>query len=206
MTMVLWRLADPLLLASGSLTRRALLTSAGIPLDVEPPRVDERAIEGVAREAGADLGGVATALADAKALEVSGRRPGRLVLGADQTLDCEGATFHKPDDREEAGRQIAHLSGRTHVLHSAVALARDGELLARLRDDARLTMRALSPEAVALYLDLAGGAVTTSVGAYQLEGAGIHLFERIEGDHSTILGLPLLPVLAALREHGALAL
>jgi septum formation protein len=206
MTMALWRLPQPLLLASGSPTRRALLEGAGIPLDVEPPRVDERAVEGKARGEGADPAGVAGALAACKAVEVSRRHPGRLVLGADQTLACDGAAFHKPRDREEARGQIAGLSGRAHVLHSAVALARDGGIVARLREDARLTMRALPPEAIELYLDLAGDRVTTSVGAYQLEGAGIHLFERIDGDHSTILGLPLLPVLVALREQGALGL
>ncbi|KAA2237850.1 Maf family protein [Salinarimonas soli] len=202
----LWRLARPLLLASGSQTRRELLTSAAIPLEVAGPRVDERAIEAEARAAGADPAGVATVLAAAKALDVSRRHRDRLVLGADQTLACEGTALHKPRDREEARSQIAFLSGRTHSLHSAVALARDGVLVGQLRDDARLTLRALAPEAIELYLDLAGDRATASVGAYQLEGVGIHLFERVEGDHATILGLPLLPLLGLLRETGALAL
>jgi septum formation protein len=204
--MGLWRLDRPLLLASGSTTRRLLLESAGLDVEVLAPRVDERAVESEAREEGADLAAVAARLAAAKALDVSRRRPDRLVLGADQTLDLDGTSLHKPRDRAEARRQVEALSGRAHVLHSAVALARNGAVLAEIRDDARLTMRALSPEAIDLYLDLAGDRVTGSVGAYQLEGAGIHLFEGVEGDHSTILGLPLLPTLRALREAGTLGL
>jgi septum formation protein len=205
MTMGLWRLADPLLLASGSATRRALLESAALPVEVERPAVDERAIEAAARHAGAGSAAVARALAAAKALDVSTRRPGRLVLGADQTLDRDGTAFHKPECRAEAADQIRRLSGRAHTLHAAVALARDGAILAEIADAARLTMRPLSEEAIELYLDLAGDAVLASVGAYQVEGVGVHLFERIEGDHSTILGLPLLPTLAALRGLGALS-
>ncbi len=200
-----WRLPEPLLLASGSATRRGLLESAGLPVEVARPMVDERAVEAAARSQGADLAEVAARLAEAKALEVSRRAPGRLVLGADQTLDLGGQGLHKPRDRAEAHAQIERLSGRTHVLHSAVALARDGAVVAAFADEARLAMRQLGPAAIEAYLDLAGPAVTTSVGAYQLEGAGIHLFERVEGAHATILGLPLLPTLAALRGLGALA-
>jgi len=201
--MSLWRPAEPLVLASGSAARRALLEAAGLPLEVERPDVDERAIEaGVA-------GGPAEAaprLAAAKALAVSRRRPGRLVLGADQTLALDGAALHKPRDAEEARSQLARLAGRTHVLHAAAALARDGAVVAAFADEARLTMRPLSAGQIALYVALAGPAALGSVGAYQIEGLGAHLFDRVEGDHTTILGLPLRPTLRALRELGALAL
>ncbi len=204
--MTLWRLPQPLLLASGSVTRRRLLEDAGLPVVVLAPRFDERAVEAAARAEGADAAAVAARLAAAKALDVSRRRPDRLVLGADQTLACGDEAFHKPRDRAEAGRQVAALAGRVHALHSAVALARDGAVVAAISDDAHLAMRPLSAEAIEFYLRLAGDRATVSVGAYQLEGVGIHLFERVEGDHSTVLGLPLLPTLAALREAGALGL
>ena len=128
------------------------------------------------------------------------------MIGADQTLACEGSPFHKPADRAAAQEQLAALSGRTHVLHSAFAIAEHGAVVHEDVAEARMTMRALSADAVERYLDLAGEAALHSVGAYQVEGLGIHLFERIEGDHSTILGLPLLPLLTALRERGLLAL
>jgi septum formation protein len=198
----LWTAAEPLVLASTSATRRMLLESAGLPVETEAPDVDERAIDSET------LGGpqeIARRLAAEKALAVSRRRPGRLVLGADQALEVEGGVLHKPDDREAARRQIAQLSGRIHSLHSAFAIARDGTIVRGGLDSAHLTLRSLNEDAIVRYLDLAGEAVTRSVGAYQFEGAGIHLFERVEGDHSTILGLPLIPLLAALREMGLLA-
>ncbi len=198
----LWRGAGPLILASTSATRLKLLRAAGLDPATEAPGVDERALE-------AGLGGAARGLAGglarAKALAVSARRPGAFVIGADQTLEVEGEILHKPHERAAAAAQVARLAGRTHALHAAVALARDGAVLEAVDDTARLTVRPLGPDAIARYLDLAGDAVTRSVGAYQLEGAGIHLFERVEGDHSTVLGLPLLPLLAAMRRHGLLA-
>jgi len=195
----LWRGAEPLLLASTSATRRALLVDAGLPVETEAPGVDERALEADLPE-GAPPGAVARHLARAKALAVSRRRPDRLVIGADQTLDCAGERFHKPADAGEAAAQLARLAGRTHVLHSAAALARGGVVERDLAQDARLSLRPLSPDAIARYVALAGERATRSVGAYQVEGLGIHLFARIEGDHAAILGLPLLPLLAALRE------
>jgi septum formation protein len=133
-------------------------------------------------------------------------RPNYLVVGADQVLACEDEIFHKPASLADAERQIARLSGRTHMLHDGVAIARNGRIVAEFSDGAAMTMRALTPDAIRRYLALAGEDVLWSVGAYRLEGAGIHLFERVEGAHATVLGLPLLPLLAHLRRLGALDL
>jgi septum formation protein len=130
---------------------------------------------------------------------------GRLVVGADQTLALGRRRFDKPSDRAAARAQLRALAGRTHELHAAVAVARGRDVLFEDVGIARLTMRALSEESLDRYLDAAGAAVTATVGAYQLEGLGVHLFERIDGDHFTILGLPLLPLLAYLRAEGSLA-
>ncbi|CAO4150495.1 7-methyl-GTP pyrophosphatase [Methylorubrum aminovorans] len=198
----LWLAPAPLLLASASATRRDLLTGAGLPVETAPARIDERALEAEGGEiVPVDL---ARRLARAKAEEVAARHPGRIVIGADQVLECEGRIFHKPADLKAAHAHLARLQGRTHQLHSAVAILRDGRA-EDFVETARLTMRPLDAEAIDAYLRLAGVAVTTSVGAYQLEGLGIHLFERVEGDHSTILGLPLTPLLARLRGMGLLA-
>lgn len=196
-----WRPSEPLILASGSRTRRDLLASAGLPVEAVPAAIDERAVE---TEAG-DLSPTALALhlARAKAREVAARHPGRVVVGADQVLECDGAVLHKPADLSAAAGHLARLQGRTHALHSAVALVR-GAKEDGFVETARLTMRPLDAAGIEAYLGLAGAAVTTSVGAYQLEALGIHLFARIEGDHSTILGLPLLPLLARLRAMGLL--
>jgi septum formation protein len=201
--MSLWLAGEPLVLASKSPARQAVLRAAGVPFDVHPAQIDERAVE---RAAGAkEAGEVASLLARAKAAAVAAHMPGRLVLGADQTLALGDRRFSKPADRTAAREQLGALNGRTHALHSAVALVRDGQLLFSHVDVARLTMRALSEDFLARYLDAMGDAVTHSVGAYQLEGLGIHLFERIDGDHFTILGLPLLPLLTYLRRAGGLA-
>ena len=202
----LWREPAPLLLASTSPTRRALLEAVAIPVEAEAPGVDERAVEALPELAGASPAALAGRLAAEKALSISRRRPDRLVLGADQVLDLDGEVLHTPPDRAAAQAQIARLQGRTHRLTSAAALARGGSLLAAVTDEARLTMRALEGDAVARYVDLAGDAATRSVGAYQIEGLGLHLFERVEGQHATILGLPLLELLAVLRRLGTLGL
>lgn len=200
----LWTPALPLLLASGSPTRKALLEGAGLPVEVRAPKVDERAVE---REAGpmSPLQ-LARTLASAKAQAVAGQARDRIVVAADQVLALDDAVFHKSADLDEARTQLGRLSGRRHVLHSAVALAVPGRALEVFHDEARLTMRVLSPEAIALYLALAGhDRVTGTVGGYQLEGLGIHLFSAIEGAHDTILGLPLLPLLDRLRACNCLA-
>jgi septum formation protein len=200
----LWLGDAPLLLASGSTTRRDMLVAAGIPVEVVKPAIDERAVEKPLQEEGAPAEAIAAALACAKALAVSSLHPGRVVLGADQTLTCDGVSFHKPQDLAAASLQVATLAGRTHALHSAFVLALDGAPIVEGAQTARLTMRRLDPDFIAAYLAATGEAALTSVGAYQVEGLGAQLFETIEGDHFTILGLPLLSLLAALREHGLL--
>lgn len=201
----LWLAAEPLILASGSATRRDMLLAAGIPVEVVKPDIDERAVEKPLVDRGVPADQVAAALACAKALAVSRDHPGRLVLAADQTLTCDGVAFHKPADMVAAERQIIALAGRTHELHSAFVIARDGAPLAEELEAARLTMRPLHPEFIARYLAVAGNAALSSVGGYQIEGPGAQLFDRIEGDHFTILGLPLLAVLTALRDLDCLA-
>lgn len=201
--MSLWLAARPLVLASKSESRRAILQSAGIPINVVPAEIDERAIE--ARAGSGDAGEIAALLARAKATAVAAQMPGPLVVGADQTLVLGERLFTKPSDQAAARDQLKALRGKTHVLHAALAVARDGEIVFEYRDEARLTMRAFSDAFLDRYLDAAGHAVTASVGAYQVEGSGIHLFERIKGSHFTILGLPLLPLLDFLRGEGALA-
>jgi len=191
-----------LLLASASRTRRDLLKNAGGDFEVVPSTLDERAAEAPLLEAGAEPADLAIALAMAKASEVSDRRPGDLVIGADQVLELDGERLTKPADMEAARRQLLSLSGRTHQLHSAIAAARGGEIVWQHSETASLTMRKLEPAFVGRYLAAVGPDALTSVGAYQVEGRGIQLFERIDGDHSTILGLPLLPLLAFLRGEG----
>jgi septum formation protein len=201
--MALWLAAYPLVLASRSASRRALLQAAGIAVELHPADLDERSVE--ARAASADAGRIAAYLAGAKALAVAGQRAGRLVLGADQTLALDGKRFSKPSDRAAARAQLRALSGRTHRLHSAIAFAQDSSVLFEHVAEARLTMRRLSDRFIDLYLDAVGDAATTSVGGYQIEGQGIQLFERLDGDYFTILGLPLLPTLDFLRQRGCVA-
>jgi septum formation protein len=202
----LWTHPDKLLLASASATRLGLLVSAGLFVETQNSGIDERAVEEAAIHDSLDPPSLAGRLAAEKALAVSRRHPHRVVLGADQVLECDGEVFHKPADREAAHAQLKRLAGRRHSLHSAGVLAIGGQAVERFSETARLTLRPLTDEAIDLYLDLAGPDVLKSVGVYQLEGFGIHLFETVEGDHSTILGLPLLPLLAALRRLGCLAL
>ena len=201
--MSLWRLSDPLVLASSSGIRRAVLEAAGIPVEVRPAELDERALE--ARAAGASASEAALVLAHAKASAVAARMPGRIILGADQTLALETQRFSKPADRASARQQLLTLRGRTHDLNSAFAVVRDQDLLHGGAEVARLTMRAFSDEFLERYLDAAADAIMASVGGYQLERVGIHLFDKIEGDHFTILGLPLLPLLAFFRRQGFVA-
>ena len=201
--MTLWRGQFPLILASQSRARQMLLANAGIEFEAVPAEIDERAVQQASKlTAPAEI---AALLARAKALSVSAQKPGRFVVGADQTLALGMRLFSKAAGRAAAAEQLRALAGHSHELHSAVAMARDGEILFSDVSAARMTMRQLTGAEIEAYLDHAGEAVTSSVGAYQLEGLGVHLFERIEGDHFTILGLPLLRLFAFLRGEGLLS-
>jgi len=201
--MTIWLAKDPLILASRSRARQMLLASAGIPFKTIRADIDERAVQ---RDSGLLAPGeIAKLLAREKAAWVSSRKPGRYVVGADQTLALGRRLFSKPAGRAAAAEQLRLLAGNSHDLHSGFAVARDGKILLADVSIARMTMRPLGESEIEAYLDQAGEAVTTSVGAYQLEGLGVNLFERIEGDHFTILGLPLLPLLAFLRSERLLA-
>ncbi len=202
--MTLWRGKSPLILASQSRARQALLTNAGISFEAVTAEIDERAVQ---QASGLSAPGeIASLLAREKALSVSVRQPGKFVIGADQTLALGERLFSKPAGRAQAAAQLRALAGRSHELHSAVAVVRDGKILFEAVAIAGMTMRRLGDAEIDVYLDEAGDAVTSSVGAYQLEGLGVHLFERIEGDHFTILGLPLLPLLAFLRSERLLGM
>ena len=197
--MTLWREKSPLILASQSRARQTLLANAGINFEAVPAEIDERAVQQASNlTAPAEI---AKLLAREKSLAVSAQLPSRLIIGADQTLALGSRLFSKPASRVQAAEQLHALAGGTHELHSAVAVSRDGEILFDNVTGARMTMRNLGEAEISAYLDQAGEAVTSSVGAYQLEGLGVHLFEHIEGDHFTILGLPLLPLLAFLRSE-----
>jgi septum formation protein len=201
--MALWLAADSLVLASRSVARRTLLQAAGIAVELKPADLDERSVEANALSQGPAA--IAAFLARQKAAAVAALCPGRLVLGADQTLALGARRFSKPVDRASARAQLAALCGRTHELHSAIAFVQDATVLFEHVDTARLTMRSFSQRFLDHYLDEVGTAATASVGAYQIEGPGIQLFERIDGDYFTILGLPLLPALDFLRQRGCLA-
>lgn len=193
-----------LILASASRTRERLLRQAGIRFIVVAPELDERAAERPLADSGASADDIAMALAMAKAAIVSEQSGGDLVIGADQMLEFEGNRLNKPADMEAARRQLLRLRGRSHDLHTAICCARDGEIVWQHAATARLTMRNFSPEFVGRYLALAGPAALESIGAYQVEGPGIQLFDAIDGDFFAILGLPLLPLLAFLRSEGML--
>ncbi|MBR1131229.1 Maf family nucleotide pyrophosphatase [Bradyrhizobium iriomotense] len=201
--MALWRGTSPLILASQSSARKVLLANAGLAFEAVTADIDERGIQ-----TGSNLSDpreIALLLAREKAKAVSADRPGSYVIGADQTLALGSRLFNKPAGRPQALAQLRDLAGNSHELNSAVAVVRDGKIVFEDVSVARMTMRPMSEAELSAYLDAAGDAVTRSVGAYQLEGLGIHLFERIEGDHFTILGLPLLPLLAFLRSEQLIA-
>lgn len=194
-------MTDKLVLASKSPFRSALLKNAGIEFSTASADIDERAVEAPLYKTGATPEEVAQVLAEAKALDVSEKNPGAVVIGCDQTLSLGDEIFHKPADMEAARRQLLKFSGKTHQLNSAVVLVKDGKTLWRHVSIARMTMRDLDPGFVGRYLGRVGDVALSSVGAYQVEGPGIQLFDKIEGDYFTIIGLPLLPLLAELRKE-----
>jgi septum formation protein len=203
---MLWNSDHQLILASRSEARRHLLASAGIPFETATAEIDERTAEDVFRSRGGAAQKLAGFLAQAKAVEVSRRRPGALCVGADQVLSLDGRIFHKAGTIRDAATQLARLSGRTHRLTSAFAIVKDGRVAYEAEDHADMTMRSLSAAQIDLYLRLVGDAALTSVGGYQLEKFGVHLMEEIQGDYATILGLPILKLLSCLRLEGALGL
>jgi len=202
--MTIWRGTKPLILASKSSARQGLLAAAGIAVEMIPADIDERAVQQASGLT--SPGEIASLLAREKTLSVSSRHSSRFVVGADQTLALGDRLFSKPAGRAQAAEQLRALAGRCHELHSAVAVGRNDKILFSDVTVARMTMRPLDDKAISAYLDAAGEAVTISVGAYQLERLGVHLFERIEGDHFTILGLPLLPLLEFLRSQQLLGI
>jgi septum formation protein len=203
--MMLQNPAIPLVLASTSRTRAALLQGAGLVFETAAPGVDEESVKEAAKAEGIPAEDAALLLAELKARRISERVPGPVVIGADQILVAEGRWFDKPTDRAGAAAQLAALSGKPHSLVTAVLCMRGGVVLWRHVAKPRLVMRTLSPSVITAYLDAAGDAVLSSVGAYQVEALGVRLFAAIEGEHAAILGLPLLPLLGFLRQHGALA-
>jgi septum formation protein len=201
--MQFWSAPAPLILASKSLARRTMLSAAGIPIEIVQAQIDERALEDT-QGADPDPGEVAMILSWKKASTVSFSLPARLVIGADQTLALGSLRLNKPQNRDEARAQLLMLRGQSHTLYSAVTLVQDGCVLFETVDTARLRMRDFSARFLEEYLEAAGPTVTESVGGYQLEKLGVHLFERVEGDYFTILGMPLLPLLAFMRQKGFL--
>ena len=193
------------MLASASEARARLLRAAGLAFAVDPARIDEGALKSRYAAVGADAETCALALAEAKAWAVAWRHPGALVIGADQVLECGGAWFDNPASAAAAAAQLGRLQGRRHRLVSAVAVVRDGAVAWRVADAARLTMRRLGRRRIERYLEACGPEALASVGAYRLEGLGVHLFPRVHGDYFTVLGLPLLPLLAWLRRAGVTA-
>ena len=189
-----------LILASTSPIRRQLLAQAGVEVLILPPQVDEDAVK---QDHDGDAASLALRLAEAKALSVD--RPGELVIGSDSTLTVDGRSFSKPRDRADAARHLQLFSGKEMILSSAAALARDGVVEWSHVDQARLRVRPLSPEFIETYLETEWPAVAYCVGVFRMEGRGVTLFDAVEGSHFTILGLPLLPLLGALRQRGAAA-
>jgi septum formation protein len=195
---------SPLVLASASPARARLLAAAGVEIAVDPAAIDEAQIKAVSRDTGRDAGACALLLAEAKAKAVAVRHPAALVLGADQMLDCDGHWFDKPRNTADARAQLAALNGRQHALITAAAIVRDGRVLWRVVERALLTLRRCSEAFLDHYIARMGERVLATVGGYELEGLGAQLMEKVEGDYFTILGLPLLPLLAFLRDDGAL--
>lgn len=197
-------MAQNIILASSSPFRRTLLENAGLTFSVKAANIDERAAEAPLISSAVGPQDIALVLAEAKAAAVSDGHPEALIIGADQTLSLGDELLHKPADMDAARKHLLKLSGRTHQLNSAVVLVQNGRTLWRHADSADLTMRDLNPGFVGRYLSAVGDKALLSVGAYQLEGRGIQLFETIKGDYFTIIGLPLLPLLDELRRLEAI--
>jgi septum formation protein len=194
--------ADPLILASGSKTRARMLRGVGVPIEIAVPAIDEPELMASLNSAGATAARVAEVLAEMKAQRIAPRFPARFVLGCDQMLECDGLWLDKPADRDHARNQLQTLRGKSHSLITSAVLVRDEERIWHHTDTAELRMRDFSDDFLDRYLEQAGEDILRSVGAYQLEGLGAQLFDRVSGDFFTILGLPLLPVLDILRVHG----
>lgn len=190
-----------LVLASNSTARKQLLAQADVTFDVIPAHIDERTIEMRLVENGVDLKSIAAPLAIEKALTVAKKRPGDLIIGADQTLTLDGNPFHKPKDMEAARQQLMALRDKTHVLSSAVALVINDQTIWQYTADISLTMRAFDEEEVDNLLALEGEQILQCVGAYRLDGPMVRLFSQIDGDYFSILGLPLVQLMAGLRQH-----
>ncbi|MEQ9448453.1 MAG: Maf family protein [Rhodospirillaceae bacterium] len=193
--------SKPLILASGSKSRASLLKGAGLEFQIVPAMVDESGVKSALQAEGATAAQCAETLGELKAVKVSQTKPGALVVGADQLLECDGAWFDKPADTDGARKHLQTLRGRQHVLATSVVVALDGARIWHHNAAPRLTMRAFSDAFLEDYLLQVGENVLSSVGAYQLEGRGIQLFNRIDGDYFSILGLPLLELLSFLRGH-----
>ncbi len=197
---MLQRAAPRLILASASASRRALLAAAGLSFEVRPADIDEAEVKRTARAGGASAAEAATLLATLKAQHVAELAPDALVIGADQILVCEGIWFDKPHDVAVARDQLCALRGRSHVLVTAVVCQRAAQTIWCHVSEPRLTMREVSNKFLDEYLTLEGNDVTSTVGAYRLEGRGSHLFSEVQGEHSAVLGLPLLALLGFLRQ------
>ena len=199
----LWTYPTAIVLASTSSTRRRLLEAVGVKIETCAPDVDERRLEQELAQSGLGADQIALSLAEAKARAVAARFPDRLVVAADQTLSCGDERFHKPGSVRDAVAQLKRLSGKTHQLHSGVSAFSKGERAFSYVRTASMTMRDLSDDFLESYVEAAGDPILGSVGAYQIEGLGLQLFEAIEGDYFTILGFPLLPFLEFLRSERA---
>ncbi len=194
--------APEVVLASASRWRLELLQRAGLSLRAEPARIDESEVKASLRGERADAAAAAETLAELKAIKISRQAPGALVIGADQILECEGRWFDKPPDRAGAAAHLRALRGKSHALETAACVVRDGVRIWHHREAPRLTMRPLDAAFIESYLDAAGPEILETVGAYRLDDMGVQLFAKVSGDYFTILGLPLLPLLGFLREHG----
>ncbi|MEM0899371.1 MAG: Maf family protein [Pseudomonadota bacterium] len=197
-------MTQPIVLASKSIGRSSILTNAGISHELHPAHIDERAIEASLDMEDIPPADIAELLGVAKAQDVSARLPGRLVIGADQTLSLADEILHKSPDMEDARKKLLKLSGQPHQLNASIAIVRDGELLHASVHIAHMHMRTLTPKMIGQYLAEAGDGVLSSVGCYQIEGPGIRLFERVDGDYFTIIGMPIFPLMRQLRELGVM--